>query len=271
MPRKRLRMLQVASNQSQNGLTRPLTRRESLEQQSSVDDLKKAIAPEVQKDVQQQDEPKEKKRTTNLATVQRKKRLLRQKTSVASETDQNDVEQPKQQVKPKLRKQVSKPDSQLEPNATKDSSTARPSFVSKKSKKLTVTKETQQSKLAASPPQVTPERVINWLTSEGPITDAEYWRMMAFDQEELLQELKKKSAQERSQLMNHLDELQLENELLIEEHRQLTKLAEKAFRLRKVLQDLGIDCQTDWTCALFCDFLFSVFSRRCCWSHQFFF
>lgn len=73
------------------------------------------------------------------------------------------------------------------------------------------------------------ERVRRWLTSKEPIEDIEYWRLSS---ERLSTELKES--------LNHLEELELENELLKAEHSEMVKLAKNADRLNQLFENIGI-------------------------------
>lgn len=73
------------------------------------------------------------------------------------------------------------------------------------------------------------QRVKKWLTSKEPVHDAEYWRLSS-----------ERLGKELTETLNKLDELESENELLIAEYEYLSKLAENAFKLNKLLTKIGL-------------------------------
>lgn len=251
-PRKGLRTLQVVSNQSQqNGsLTRPLTRQESLQQQKSLDELKKnknnSSIDGLKKSASVDENLKQMKRKTTTKTtttttitsdkVQTRKRLVRQK-NVSEANDQNveQVVKPTQQLKRKLKKQISQVDKLSKEQLPKSQDSVRP-VVTRKAKSV------KQSTIGdKSIDQITKERVIGWLTSDDPISDPDYWQLMALEAKHQLRLLQEKSQQEQERLLQELEEQKLENELLMEENRQMRQLIAKANSLQDVLEDLLAD------------------------------
>lgn len=72
------------------------------------------------------------------------------------------------------------------------------------------------------------QRIKRWLTSKEPVEDSEYWRLQS-----------ERLGNELTEQLDHLDELELDNELLIAEFEQMSKLAENAHKLSRLLEQIG--------------------------------
>ena len=72
------------------------------------------------------------------------------------------------------------------------------------------------------------QRIKKWLITKEQINDADYWRLHS---ERLSKEL--------NETLIELDELELENELLIAEYEEMTKLAKNAFKLNEIFKMIG--------------------------------
>lgn len=90
-------------------------------------------------------------------------------------------------------------------------------------------------------PKATSKQVIEWLTCEGEVQDVTYWRLMAKKNATQKALLEKQLAEDNAKWSDEQEQLKLEYELLLEENRQLTRLAEKSAKLRVVMERLGLE------------------------------
>lgn len=78
------------------------------------------------------------------------------------------------------------------------------------------------------------QRIKNWLITKKTIEDHEYWRLYS-----------DRLGKELSQTLDRLDELELENELLVAEFEELSKLAKNAYKLGKLFKSIDVSKVTD--------------------------
>lgn len=96
-------------------------------------------------------------------------------------------------------------------------------------KKSNVSVELKAKKRAIKTLLSKEQRVKKWLTSKEPVQDAEYWRLSC-----------ERLGTELTEALDKLDELETENELLVAEYEHWTKLAKGAYKLNKLLAEIGL-------------------------------